>query len=82
MDKDTQQAFEHAVILGKPAYGRNYNSAKRMLEDWYADKDFTNVTPGVGGKYFNRQDVEKLGIDEVILSNRDESITCTCKPKS
>lgn len=44
-----------------PAYGRDYNSAKAVLADWNAEKDFQicDYFNPDDGKYINKQQVEK-----------------------
>lgn len=75
-----QEAFEYTSLVGKPAYGRSYKSTLAIIQDWEADLDFVNITPGVNGKYFNKSDALRMGVDEVLLSNRKETINATWKP--
>ena len=70
----------YTAILGRPAYGRDYQTKEAMQKDWNANKDFRNVTPGVRGSYFSKSTVEMLDVDEVILSNKAETIFLTIKP--
>jgi hypothetical protein len=37
-----------------PAYGRDYTSAKAVIADWRAGKDFEDV---LSGSYVNRDDI-------------------------
>lgn len=79
MNKAEQQAFEHVCLLGEPAYGRQYSDVSEIKQDWNDNKDFRNVTPGVRGAYFNKQDAEKYNVNEVILSTRNGRISFRIK---
>jgi len=66
---------EKSVLLGSPAYGRDYDTKEEMRRDFLIGKDFINHTPGVRGKYLNITDAFSLMMaDEVILSNRKGTV--------
>lgn len=44
-----------------PAYGRDYNSKKTVLEDWNNNRDFVMTDYDSGGRYVNRSDLRSEG---------------------
>lgn len=50
-----------SFITLQPAYGRDYTSAKKVKEDWAADKDFIINSYGhpYDGKAINRSQAEQ-----------------------
>lgn len=53
------------VLSLKPAYGRDYKSKAEVESAWNSNKDFSNHTAGVRGKYINKSDAEAFGIKGV-----------------
>jgi hypothetical protein len=53
--------MSHITITG--AYGRDYTTAEKAKADWNKDLDFTVHTPGLGGKYVNKQQAKHMKAD-------------------
>lgn len=49
-----------AWIEVKPAYGRDYKTAKAAKADWKEGKDFQDTA---SGQYVNKADAERLGLN-------------------
>jgi len=52
-------------ITVQPAYGREFNSVKAVLESWNADQDFAAIGFGQHG-YLNRLDWVRAGAEDSI----------------
>lgn len=50
----------HGTLV--PAYGRDYKSAKALLEDFNNNKDF-RIEPA--GRYINKEDIVREGIKSI-----------------
>ena len=42
-------------FIGKPAYGRKYETKEQVLKDWYAGKDFSSAAG-----YFSVRDLKHI----------------------
>jgi hypothetical protein len=71
-----------ALIL-TPAYGRDYTSKSKVLEDFGLDKDFISNDMGSRwcGKPINRSQVEEMGTTEVNIRYRSLRRTCVLRKK-
>lgn len=62
-------------ITVEPAYGRDYRSKEAVLKDWEQNKDFKISSPGIPGKYLNKEDAKTQNIKEVwIRYDRKKSV--------
>ena len=52
-----------------PAYGRDYKSAKAVLKDWDANKDFLigDDFHGGYGRPVNKQDCDRMGFTDMAV---------------
>jgi hypothetical protein len=64
-----------------PAYGRDYKSKKAVQADWDAGKDFLiqDISSPHDGRYINKEDAAKSGIQSVNI--RYKSLTQICVVK-
>lgn len=72
-----ENPLEYTVLIGRPAYGRDYATKEALALDWLNGKDFRNVTPGVPGTYFSIRDAGRAS--DVLLGNRNETIIISTK---
>ena len=57
------------IITALPAYGRDYKSKAKLLEDWDAGKDFINTSPFIRGTYFSKRDMAAMLKDGIKAIN-------------
>ena len=58
-DANKQKGTSMAVLILKPAYGRDYTNKQHLLRDWKDNKDFA-ISQRFGppeGEYINREDL-------------------------